>query len=96
MQAVLVIAHKNIEQVIELSQLLRKQFEVYIHIDKKCNVSGLQMNELFNIGAHVYQSVDVRWGGWGIAEAARILFREALKNKDSSSVSLVSRFTLRR
>ena len=51
MQAVLVIAHKNIEHVIELSQLLRKQFEVYIHIDKKCNVSGLQMNELFNIGA---------------------------------------------
>ena len=51
MQAVLVIAHKNIEHVIELSQQLRKQFEVYIHIDKKCNVSGLQMNELFNIGA---------------------------------------------
>lgn len=50
MQAVLVIAHKNIEHVIELSQQLRKQFEVYIHIDKKCNVSGLQMNELFNIG----------------------------------------------
>lgn len=82
MQAVLVIAHKNIEHVIELSQQLRKQFEVYIHIDKKCNVSGLQMNELFNIGAHVYQSVDVRWG-WGIAEAARILFREALKIRKS-------------
>ena len=90
MQAVLVIAHKNIEHVIELSQLLRKQFEVYIHIDKKCNVSGLQMNELFNIGAHVYQSVDVRWGGWSIAEAARILFREALKNKEITYMHVIS------
>ena len=62
MQAILVIAHKNIEQVTELSKLLKRKFEVYIHIDKKCIVPEPQMRMLLNTGAHVFQKVDVRWG----------------------------------
>lgn len=90
MQAILVIAHKNIEQVTELSKLLKRKFEVYVHVDKKCVVSEPQMRVLLSTGAHVFQKVDVRWGGWGIAEAARVLFREALKNKDITYMHVIS------
>ncbi len=48
------------------------------------------MRMLLNTGAHVFQKVDVRWGGWGVAEAARVLFREALKNKDITYMHVVS------
>lgn len=41
MQAVLILAHKNLDQVISLVKILRTCFEVYIHIDKKCHISNL-------------------------------------------------------
>lgn len=90
MQAILVIAHKNIEQVIELSELLRRKFEVYVHVDKKCIMSETQMRTLLSTGAYVFQDVSVKWGGWSIAEAARVLFREALKNKDITYMHVIS------
>lgn len=65
MQAILVIAHKNIDQVTELSKLLRRKFEVYVHVDKKCMVPEPQMNALLSTGAYVLKKVDVRWGGVG-------------------------------
>ena len=39
MQAILMMAHRDLEQMIELAEILRKKFEVYIHIDTKMNVS---------------------------------------------------------
>lgn len=35
MQAVLILAHKNIDQVIELCKKLSPCFNLYLHIDKK-------------------------------------------------------------
>ena len=35
MQAVLILAHKNFDQVAQLSKLLQRKFEIYIHFDKK-------------------------------------------------------------
>lgn len=40
MQAILIMAHRDMEQIIELTELLRKKFEVYIHFDTKMNVSS--------------------------------------------------------
>lgn len=44
MQAVLILAHKNIDQVIELSRILKDKFEIYIHIDKKTKITERQKN----------------------------------------------------
>ena len=35
MQAILIMAHRDMEQIIELTEILRKKFEVYIHFDTK-------------------------------------------------------------
>lgn len=40
MQAILIMAHREMEQIIELTGILRKKFEVYIHFDTKMNVSS--------------------------------------------------------
>lgn len=64
MQAVLILAHKNIQQIIQLANLLSRKFEVYIHLDKKCPVESGLMHELeSNIHAHFFQKIDVHWGG---------------------------------
>ena len=38
MQAILILAHKNIDQVTKLATTLNNNFEVYIHFDKKMNI----------------------------------------------------------
>ena len=91
MQAVLVLAHKNIKQVIELTNILSNNFEVYIHIDKKCHVDSNLMDELKNnLHAHVFQEIDVHWGGFSIAEAELILLREAMKIEDITYFHIIS------
>lgn len=90
MQAILIMAHRDMEQIIELTEILRKKFEVYIHFDTKMNVSSEEKANLQQIGAHIYQQVNVNWGGWGIAEAAHILMREAMKNPEITYVHVIS------
>ena len=60
MQAILIMAHRDMEQIIELTGILRKKFEVYIHFDTKMNVSSEEKANLQQMGAHVYQVVNVR------------------------------------
>ena len=36
MQAILILAHKNVKQIIELTSVLNKKFIVYIHLDSIC------------------------------------------------------------
>ena len=38
MQAILILAHKNIEQVTKLALKLNTHFEIYIHFDKTMSV----------------------------------------------------------
>ena len=44
MQAILMLAHKNIKQIIELTAILNRRFIVYIHLDKKCKLSQSDKN----------------------------------------------------
>lgn len=90
MQAILVMAHKDVEQVKELSEMLCKNFAVYVHFDTKCYVSQQDIKELKAMGVHYFQKVNVNWGGWGIAEAARLLMKEALKNPKITYMHVIS------
>ncbi|WP_283595108.1 beta-1,6-N-acetylglucosaminyltransferase [Limosilactobacillus galli] len=90
MQAVLVLAHKNINQVIELSALLRKKFEVYIHFDKKAHLNEDQQDRLVDLGVHWIATQDVHWGAWSIVQATIDLFNLALKDKRITYFHLIS------
>lgn len=40
MQAILILAHKNIGQIIDLSMILNKKFILFIHFDRKYKISA--------------------------------------------------------
>ena len=68
MQAVLILAHDKIPQLVTLAKLLSKKFCVYIHLDKKCAISTEEKNQLTNIeNVSWYQEYKVNWGGGALS-----------------------------
>lgn len=63
MQAVLILAHKNAEQVYKLAEFLSKRFYVYIHFDAKYNIPQ-NFLDLFNNSEKVFliERMNVNWG----------------------------------
>lgn len=91
MQAVLIIAHRDVDQVIQLANILAPRFEVYIHFDKKLSLTNQQTSELkSNRHVHHFSKIDVHWGGWSIGQVAVDLMKWALKNPDISYLHLIS------
>lgn len=90
MQAVLILAHKNVDQTIELAQKLRNSFEVYIHYDKKCKLSEKQRESLDHLKIKYYSKFDVKWGSFNIVRATIFLMEKALENKKNTYFHLIS------
>ena len=90
MQAVLILAHKNIDQVIELSRILKDKFEIYIHIDKKTKITERQKKLLDTLKINYISTQNVHWGAWSIVQATIDLINLALKNKNISYFHLIS------
>lgn len=91
MQAVLILAHKNIDQVIKLSKQLIPTFNIYIHIDTKTNLTNSQRDELQNLKNVQYISqYNVKWGSYSIVKATISLMKLALQNKENTYFHLIS------
>lgn len=90
MQAILIIAHRDPKQVLNLAKIMRKRFEVYIHFDKKMELPITIQKNLRKEKVHYYQQTDVHWGGWSIALVAINLMKEALKNPEITYVHVIS------
>lgn len=91
MQAVLILAHKNAEQVYKLAEFLSKRFYVYIHFDAKYNIPQ-NFLDLFNNSEKVFliERMNVNWGGYSIVSATQMLFRDVLKNDFIDYVHVIS------
>lgn len=64
MQAVIITAYHNPEQVYKLANLLKDKFEVYIHFDKKMNVEKINCQHFEKLpNVHIYSLFHVNWGG---------------------------------
>ncbi|MCI2030944.1 MULTISPECIES: beta-1,6-N-acetylglucosaminyltransferase [Limosilactobacillus] len=90
MQAILIIAHKDIDQVIELSKKLRPTFKVIIHFDKKAPVSEAQKQKLQQLGVDYFSTISVHWGSWSIGQVAVELMRRAMQDPEIDYVHLIS------
>ena len=90
MQAVLILAHKNIDQVIELSQRLSSCFNVYIHFDKKVSLSEKQELSLKKLNVNFFSKYDVKWGSYSIVRATIDLMKLALENPQNKYFHLIS------
>ena len=90
MQAICIIAHDGLKQILLLNQLLAPHFEIYVHFDKKMILSDAEKMKVQASGIHTLQVVNVNWGSWSIGEATRLLIKEALKNSDISYIHIIS------
>lgn len=90
MQAVLIIAHKDIDQVVTLAQTLRPTFKVIIHFDKATIVTDEQRAKLDQLGVQYFSKIAVHWGGWSIGQVAVELMKKAMADPEITYIHLIS------
>lgn len=90
MQAVLILAHRDFDQLNRLVKYLRPIFQVYIHIDKKFCLTDKQLDTLKKNGAQVYSVYDVKWGSYSIVQATVFLMKAALRDPNNQYFHLIS------
>lgn len=90
MQAVLILGHKNVDQIIDLCEKLTPYFNVYIHFDAKMPLSQSVRNEFDQLGVKWIQKYDVKWGGFTIGKAAIALMKLALEDSQNNYFHLIS------
>ena len=66
--AIMIMAHKNMEQLCHLVEYFTHDCYVFIHLDKKFKVSreDRERLETFPQVVKVYQKFDVNWGGFSM------------------------------
>jgi len=90
--AIMIMAHKNMEQLCHLVEYFTHDCYVFIHLDKKFKVSKEERERLeaFPQVVRVYQKFDVNWGGFSMLRCQLYMMREVLKRCDAEYVHLIS------
>lgn len=74
-QAIALLIHKDIVQVNSLVELLEPDFDLYVHIDKKCDITPESVN-----CSNVWKTFKVNWGGYEMVRATDFLYRKILES----------------
>lgn len=82
---ILIAAHKNYNQTMRLINHLKKDFDLFVHIDKK---SPLEIAEFDNV--KVYKKYKVHHGGFSQIIATLFLMEEASKNNNYKRYIFIS------
>ena len=84
--AILLLWHKDMEQLRNLIKLFDEDFKFYIHIDKKSIVSEEEIRLLENNHqiASIYQKYRINWGGFNILKAELFLLQRIIKDGSCS------------
>ncbi|MBD3627941.1 beta-1,6-N-acetylglucosaminyltransferase [Cyclobacterium sp.] len=82
--AILFLAYKNVDHLVEYINLLDDDFLFYIHLDKK---SKLKKNAVEKLSRQknvviISRKYAVNWGGLNLLKALLLLAKEAVKNKE--------------
>ncbi|WP_426483870.1 beta-1,6-N-acetylglucosaminyltransferase [Flavobacterium sp. 2] len=91
-QAILITAYKNYHHLEEIIRFFDEDFELYIHIDKKSNISDAELLNLrnYDVVKLVEQKYKVNWGGFNHLKSILFLSEQALKNKENKYFHLIS------
>lgn len=89
---IIILAHKNISQVVQLVKYFKHNCRVIIHIDKKKNVAQKYIDELNNLQqvVTISQEYNVNWGGFSILECEISMLNKGLQLTDSDYFHLIS------
>ena len=72
-QAVALLVHRDVSQVNALINILQTTFDVFVHIDKKSDISPKSIAT-----KRVWKEITVHWGGYNMIEATVFLYRQIL------------------
>lgn len=91
-QAILIVAHKNPEQLKRLIGYFRGECEIYIHIDRRSSISLEERERLRSLPGvkAVVSRYRVRWGGYSILRVEMLLLKLALKMGNAGYFHLIS------
>lgn len=91
-QAILLLVHKNIEQVRKLISYFDGQCEIYIHVDKGASIAKEETNSLSQgPGVKlVCSKYKVHWAGFSILKAEIYLLRKVLEQGNARYFHLLS------
>lgn len=91
-QAILITAYKNYHHLDEIIKFFNDDFELYIHIDKKSNITKDELKQLKNYRQVKFlsQKYKVNWGGFNHLKAILYLIEKALKNPQNFYFHLIS------
>ncbi|MGO4906204.1 beta-1,6-N-acetylglucosaminyltransferase [Flavobacterium sp. W20_MBD1_R3] len=91
-QAILITAYKDFNHLEEIIKFFDENFELYIHIDKKSNVSAIQLSRFQSYlqVKLISQKYKVNWGGINHLKSILYLSEQALKNPLNSYFHLIS------
>lgn len=91
-QVILILAHKNMSQLVKLVSYFEGKCDIFIHVDKKADFSKKELASLFQMSGvkGVYQKFSVSWAGFSILRCEMFLLEEALKHSDGDYFHLLS------
>ncbi|MDI6046609.1 beta-1,6-N-acetylglucosaminyltransferase [Flavobacterium yafengii] len=91
-QAILITAYKNYHHLEEIIHCFDTSFELYIHIDKKSEISDIELTNLrkHDIVKLVEQKYKVNWGGFNHLKSILYIAEQALKNSDNHYFHLIT------
>jgi hypothetical protein len=75
-QAIALLVHNDIFQINSLIKKLEKDFDLYIHVDKKCDIDPTLI-----ACKNVWKEYKVHWGSYDIVQSTLFLYRKILSTK---------------
>ena len=83
--AIMIMAHKDVEQLCRLVEYCSRDCDAFIHFDRKHNLTEQDMDCLkqYPWVRQVVQTHDVYWGGTSVLDCEMSLIRMAYENSDA-------------
>lgn len=90
--SIMIMAHKNIEQICRLVSYFSKDCDVFIHFDKKNELTKHEIERIKHYPQvkQVVQAHEVHWGGTSVLDCEMSLIRLAYNESDAECFHLIS------
>ena len=87
-QGILITAYRDIPQLLRLVEWFDDDFELFIHLDLKCQEDCSALEHRGHI--HFYRSYNIKWGDYRHLLAILLLMRESFRHADLEYFHLIT------
>lgn len=90
--AIIIMAHQNYSQLRHLVEYFSRGCYVFIHIDRKSDISQEQIADLKSMDnvTDVYQKYTIHWGGFSMLKCEMFLLKRAINKCNANYIHLIS------